>query len=119
MGKREPSVEPMSFINHTECHCIDRRLLSPNRHPPNTTMTTNNSRPTAETYPQPGINNPINNNCQCVKYFKVFYQRIENDEDDGVVRSDQQLCRCDCESENVNCDLLKTGIDGFSIADRR
>ncbi len=117
MGKREPSVEYLTFINHTECHCISRHnpVHNIHSHPYNHSATTStNSLTTAtQTYSESG------NNCQCVRHFNVFYERIESsDEDDGTTKSNQ-LCRCDCESENVSCDWLKKGKDGFSIEDRR
>lgn len=127
MGKREPSVERLSFINHTECHCMDRHLplhlQYNNRHLQNHTITTKiNSTAATDVHTQSGMNNysHINNNCRCVKHFKVFHERIESsDEDDEIIRRDRQLCRCDCESENVSCDWLKKGKEGFSFEDRR
>lgn len=118
MGKRENSIEYLTFINHTECHCVSRHnpvhlYNNRNQHSTNHSMATNNSTGIADNY----LQSP--NNCQCVKHFKVFYQRIESsDEDDGIGKSNQ-ICRCDCEVENISCDWLKKGKDGFSIEDRR
>lgn len=119
MGAKD-SVEYLTFINHTECHCVSRHNNrdhlhhGSHRHPHNHSMTTTNDSTTAT------VNySPTGNNCQCVKHFHVIHQRIESsDEDDGVDKSNQS-CRCDCEAENISCDWLKKGKDGFSIEDRR
>lgn len=111
MVNEERYVEYRSFINHTECHCVSRHNpIHPYNHSINTTSSSTRASP---------IYSQSRNTCQCVKDYKVFYERVESSgEDDGVAKSNQ-LCRCDCESENVSCDWLKKGKDGFSIEDRR
>lgn len=107
MGQREQSIEYLTFINHTECHCISRHN---NRHPQihSTIKPNNTATATAEI-----------NNCQCVKHYKVFYERVESSDEDDEVPKSKQSCRCDCESDNASsCDWLKKGKDGFSIEDR-
>lgn len=130
MGKREPSVEYLTFINHTECHCINRHAplhlhYTNNQHHndhSSSATTTNHSTMESEIYAQSGLNTNSRidrNTCQCVKHFKVFYERAESSDEDDDLGRGNQLCRCDCESENVSCEWLKKGKDGFSIEDRR
>ncbi|KAG4070811.1 hypothetical protein HA402_011037 [Bradysia odoriphaga] len=107
MEKREPSVEYLTFINHTECHCLSRHNPA-NLHrnnPYNVSPTTASSSSTV-----------TENNCRCVRHFTVFHERVESEEDEGLAKT---RCRCDCEPDNVNCDWLKRGMDGFSIENRR
>lgn len=113
MAKREQTVEYLTFINHTECHCIRRQN-------PHNVHNHNNQHPYNNSITAPNNSTmPFGNNCQCVRHYKVFYDRVESsDEDDGTAKSNQS-CRCDCESDNISCDWLKKGKDGFSIEDRR
>lgn len=111
MGERI-SIEPLTFINHTECWCVNRHRSHQHRH--NQTTTTTHKSPTvADNYSQSG------NHCQCVRNFIAVQQRVEaSDIDDEVVKSNPS-CRCDCKSDDVSCDLLKKGKIEFSLEDRR
>lgn len=126
MGKREYTVETLSFINHTECHCIERRneSASSNRLNINTTnlMETESSAANMST-----TSSTNRTRCNCVKHFSEIFVRddtdTENTENGNVNDSDADervdRCRCDCTDDNVKCEWLKKGKEGFPIEDRR
>lgn len=141
MGKREPSVEYLTFLNHTECHCVDRRRST---HSPTTSSMGTAAGAEATQPDSSGLTSAntvvrgIRANCTCVKHFEVFFdfeagseadttdREVGSDsttesDDDGSssYRNNQRRCRCDCHHGNTSCEWLKRGKDGFTIEDRR
>ncbi|XP_032311097.1 uncharacterized protein LOC6507092 isoform X3 [Drosophila ananassae] len=87
--KDSRTVEKRTFVNHTECHCIER---------------SNYNVETAM-----AVSSPVRAtilSCTCPSAFEKVLQ------DDGQ-------CRCDCTSSNAGCDSLKRGIEHFSLKDRK
>lgn len=133
MGKRETTVENLTFINHTECHCVNRieRHRHPHAHHPLNLLHTqvlNESRGVSggTTNHNRGMSSdhssyPIEK-CKCVTSFEVFYEADVNSGYSNGRNGQQQngqVCRCDCQQGNTTCEWLKQGNDGFSIEDRR
>ncbi|KAH8412306.1 hypothetical protein KR009_001133 [Drosophila setifemur] len=82
-------IEKRTFVNHTECHCIERSSYDEE-----TAMATSSAvRATILS-------------CTCPKSFEKILQ------DDGQ-------CRCDCSSGNTDCEGLKRGKEHFSLEDRK
>lgn len=143
MGKREPSVEYLTFINHTECHCVSRHGQHRSTHSPATSvgMTAGAEATQPDSSGLPSANTVVRGiraNCTCVKHFEVFFdfdsasvadptdREGGNDGttesvDDGSssYRDNHRQCRCDCHHGNTSCEWLKRGKDGFTIEDRR
>ncbi|KAH8327983.1 hypothetical protein KR067_002453 [Drosophila pandora] len=87
--KDSRTVEKRTFVNHTECHCIER---------------SNYNVETAM-----AVSSPVRAtilSCTCPSAFEKVLQ------DDGQ-------CRCDCTSSNAGCDSLKRGVEHFSLKDRK
>ncbi|XP_023159669.2 uncharacterized protein LOC111591960 isoform X2 [Drosophila hydei] len=83
--------EMLTFVNHTECHCIDRSnyyaegiISSSGAVVQRATML----------------------NCNCPGHFE------------RILQNDGQ-CRCDCSSSNYDCDYRKRGSEHFSLEDRK
>lgn len=89
VGSR-PSIERLSFINHTECACFSR-----NDSPQGRVSATPTSSPQTAA--------PI---CACPSLF----QRVIDDEN---------RCICDCSSSDTQCDQFKRGLEHFSMENRR
>ncbi|XP_055548559.1 uncharacterized protein LOC129732082 [Wyeomyia smithii] len=85
------SIERLSFINHTECACINR-LESIAAAP----VVSSTVQPTVLTAP----------NCTC----PVLFQRVIDDDN---------RCHCDCSSSDTQCDQFKRGLEHFSMESRR
>ncbi|XP_030384121.1 uncharacterized protein LOC115631501 [Scaptodrosophila lebanonensis] len=84
-----PVTEKLTFVNHTECHCVERSKYAADG----------------------GVSSAVLQratilSCTCPKPFEKILQ------DDG-------FCRCDCSSGNYGCDWLKRGSEHFSITDRK
>lgn len=82
-------TELLTFVNHTECHCIQRSSYGTEG------VTTNL-----------GVRQATIFNCNCPQYFEKILQN------DGQ-------CRCDCSSSNYDCDFRKRGSEHFSMVDRK
>lgn len=89
VGSR-PSIERLSFINHTECACFSRNDSPQGRMSPTSTSS-------------PQMTAPI---CACPSLF----QRVIDDEN---------RCICDCSSSDTQCDQFKRGLEHFSMENRR
>ncbi|XP_065093847.1 uncharacterized protein DDB_G0283357-like [Ochlerotatus camptorhynchus] len=89
VGSR-PSIERLSFINHTECACFSRHD-SPHWRVPGTSTSS------------PMLPVPV---CTCPSLF----QRVIDDEN---------RCICDCSSSDTQCDQFKRGLEHFSMENRR
>ncbi|XP_017134466.1 uncharacterized protein LOC108150707 isoform X2 [Drosophila elegans] len=92
-SKHRSVIEKRTFVNHTECHCIER---------------SNYNEDTAMAmahYGQSVVRATILS-CTCPKSFEKILQ------DDGQ-------CRCDCSSGNYDCDWLKRGNEHFAMNDRK
>lgn len=89
VGSRS-TIERLSFINHTECACMNRQE-SINRRAP--------AVPIAATSSKPAI-------CNCPTYFQRV---VDND----------NRCFCDCSSSDTQCDQFKRGLEHFSMDNRR
>ncbi|XP_034099376.1 probable WRKY transcription factor protein 1 isoform X1 [Drosophila albomicans] len=89
VGSRKSTTEKLSFVNHTKCHCIER------------TNFYNGALSNVGEMQQAAILN-----CNCPKLFEKIIQN------DGK-------CRCDCTSSSNHCAYLKTGIEHFSMKDRK
>ncbi|XP_058826259.1 uncharacterized protein LOC131686117 isoform X2 [Topomyia yanbarensis] len=90
VGSRS-SIERLSFVNHTECSCINRHETI------NLT-----SIPTTSTA-SPAITASV---CTCPS---LFHRVIDND----------NRCYCDCSSSDTQCDQFKRGQEHFSMENRR
>ncbi|XP_065357372.1 homeobox protein 13 [Calliphora vicina] len=100
LNETQGSIEKLTFVNHTECHCVQR------------------SKQRAPEYASSGAKDLIANNqipflrratvlnCHCPNLFEKILQ------EDGY-------CRCDCSSGNMGCDWLKRGMEHFSMNDRK
>ncbi|XP_034474587.1 uncharacterized protein LOC117781826 isoform X2 [Drosophila innubila] len=86
---RHSVTENLTFVNHTECHCIDRSNFNAE------------AVITAVEVKQATILS-----CNCPRLFEKILQN------DGQ-------CRCDCSSSNYHCDFLKRGSEHFSMNDRK
>ncbi|XP_039450164.1 uncharacterized protein LOC120429075 [Culex pipiens pallens] len=89
VGSRS-TIERLSFINHTECACINRHE-SINRRTPSVSIVATPTKP------------PI---CNCPTYFQRV---VDND----------NRCFCDCSSSDSQCDQFKRGLEHFSMDNRR
>lgn len=107
LGRNEPTIETKSFLNHTECHCVNRTAAKLNL--TSTARSTTNRSATNRTQPN-------DNKCMCVQHFIEVAIETNDEDNDGDGR---KRCRCDCIGNNDNCEVLKQGIEGFGIADRR
>ncbi|XP_032580695.1 uncharacterized protein LOC6611500 isoform X4 [Drosophila sechellia] len=90
-SKHRSVIEKRTFVNHTECHCIER--------------STYNEETAMAHYGQSVVRATILS-CTCPKSFEKILQ------DDGQ-------CRCDCSSGNYDCDWLKRGNEHFAMNDRK
>lgn len=91
VGSR-PTIERLSFINHTECACINR--LEPIH---------STSVSPISTVPPVVVTAPV---CTCPS---LFQRVIDND----------NRCFCDCSSSDTQCDQFKRGLEHFSMENRR
>ncbi|CAD7079418.1 unnamed protein product [Hermetia illucens] len=89
LGSNRPTIERHTFINHTECHCVNK-----SKH-----VTNMQSSPAL-------LKRATILDCNCPRPFEKVLQ------DDGE-------CRCDCSSGNTGCDWLKRGMEHFSMSDRK
>lgn len=89
-NSKQGSIEHHTFVNHTECHCVDK-----SRHYMHTF-----------TDAAPNMRKATVLDCNCPKLFEKILQ------EDGV-------CRCDCSSGNSGCNYLKRGMEHFSMIDRK
>lgn len=97
------NIEVLNFINHTQCHCVDRTGVSPEvRSPPS--RTAKEMRPQTTKAPSERI-------CSCAPPFKSFVN-VYNP-------MDQLGCRCDCEAMSESCLSLKKGKKPFKYAASR
>ncbi|XP_044316447.1 PAX-interacting protein 1 isoform X3 [Drosophila rhopaloa] len=90
-SKHRSVIEKRTFVNHTECHCIERSSY--------------NEDTAMANYGQSVVRATILS-CTCPKSFEKILQ------DDGQ-------CRCDCSSGNYDCDWLKRGNEHFAMNDRK
>lgn len=81
----------LTFVNHTECHCIDR-----SNYYAEGIISSNGAV----------VQRATMLNCNC----PVHFERI--------LQNDGQ-CRCDCSSSNYDCDYRKRGSEHFSLEDRK
>lgn len=89
VGSRS-TIERLSFINHTECACINRHESSSRRI---------SAVPVVASSTKPPI-------CNCPTYFQRV---VDND----------NRCFCDCSSSDSQCDQFKRGLEHFSMDNRR
>lgn len=89
-NSKQGSIERHTFVNHTECHCVDK-----SRHYMHSFTDT-----------VPIMRKATVLDCNCPKLFEKILQ------EDGV-------CRCDCSSGNIGCNYLKRGMEHFSMIDRK
>ncbi|XP_053697547.1 uncharacterized protein LOC128744510 [Sabethes cyaneus] len=99
VGSRS-SIERLSFINHTECACINRHESSVAVHPVAIAGLSSG------TVPVPVSVAAAAPNCTCPA---LFQRMIDND----------NRCRCDCSSSHPQCDRFKHGLEHFSMENRR
>lgn len=96
MGSKQGVIEKQTFINHTDCHCVDK-------------MAHHHTRGVEQQQPQQPPE-PMRQatviSCTCPKLFEKVLQ------EDGD-------CRCDCSSGNYGCDWMKKGKEHFSMEDRK
>lgn len=106
VGKKAQTIETLSFINHTECHCVSRHRNL-------------NTRPQAPSSLYSSSVSSIDpNRCKCVKQFDEIL--LEENIGDSIRLPNKTIrCKCDCLIGNSDCDWLKKGKDGFSIEDRK
>ncbi|XP_075153968.1 uncharacterized protein LOC142227362 [Haematobia irritans] len=101
LNETQGSIERLTFVNHTECHCVDRtkqRSISFDGDDSTTSeMSTNHI---------PYLRRATILNCNCPNLYEKILQ------EDG-------FCRCDCSSGNMGCDWLKRGMEHFSMNDRK
>ncbi|XP_017860019.1 PREDICTED: uncharacterized protein LOC108611746 isoform X5 [Drosophila arizonae] len=88
---RRSKPEMLTFVNHTECHCIDR-----SNYYAEGIISSNGAV----------VQRATMLNCNC----PVHFERI--------LQNDGQ-CRCDCSSSNYDCDYRKRGSEHFSLEDRK
>ncbi|XP_055538200.1 rho GTPase-activating protein gacZ-like [Wyeomyia smithii] len=91
VGSRS-TIERLSFINHTECACINRLEA-----------VSSTSITPISTVPPPPLGAPV---CTCPS---LFQRVIDND----------NRCFCDCSSSDPQCDQFKRGLEHFSMENRR
>ncbi|XP_055918821.1 uncharacterized protein LOC129950907 [Eupeodes corollae] len=89
-NSKQGSIERHTFVNHTECHCVDK-----SRHYMH-----------SFTDAAPMMRKATVLDCNCPKLFEKILQ------EDGI-------CRCDCSSGNIGCNYLKRGMEHFSMIDRK
>ncbi|XP_055848101.1 uncharacterized protein LOC129913438 [Episyrphus balteatus] len=89
-NSKQGSIERHTFVNHTECHCVDK-----SKHYMH-----------SFTDAAPIMRKATVLDCNCPKLFEKILQ------EDGV-------CRCDCSSGNIGCNYLKRGMEHFSMIDRK
>ncbi|XP_015014862.2 uncharacterized protein LOC6542026 isoform X1 [Drosophila erecta] len=92
-SKHRSVIEKRTFVNHTECHCIERSSYNEETAMAHYGQSTTAVRATILS-------------CTCPKSFEKILQ------DDGQ-------CRCDCSSGNYDCDWLKRGNEHFAMNDRK
>lgn len=101
IGKSDQTVELLTFINHTECHCVSKQHEY--RHQ---ASTTNIQTLMSE------------ENCVCPKHFTLSYDTDNEDDENG--NGGHRRCLCDCStSSHSHCDRLRRGTVTFSTDDRR
>ncbi|XP_022221326.2 uncharacterized protein LOC111073355 isoform X3 [Drosophila obscura] len=88
--QHRPIIEKRTFVNHTECHCIER----------------SNFKEDAVALASTSIVRATILSCTCPRSFEVILQ-------------DNGQCRCDCSSGNYDCDWLKRGNEHFAVDDRK
>ncbi|XP_037958787.1 GATA zinc finger domain-containing protein 14-like [Teleopsis dalmanni] len=98
VNDRRGSIERLTFINHTECHCVDKSKHPPDEYGSLTAFTLSQNSQT--------LRRATILNCNCPKLYEKILQ------EDG-------FCRCDCSSGNTGCDWLKSGMEHFSMIDRK
>ncbi|XP_017019651.1 uncharacterized protein Pvf3 isoform X2 [Drosophila kikkawai] len=89
--KHRSVIEKRTFVNHTECHCIERSSYNED---------------TAMANYGPSAVRATILSCTCPRSFEKILQ------DDGQ-------CRCDCSSGNYDCDWLKRGNEHFDMNNRK
>ncbi|XP_055298631.1 GATA zinc finger domain-containing protein 14-like [Sitodiplosis mosellana] len=89
-SKGQPTIEQLTFENHTECHCVTKIANTPLSY---------SDEPVTEV-------NTVISRCRCPSYFT------------NVHRS-QCKCDCTSNKVNDICNKLKAGLEHFSILERR
>ncbi|CAD6998789.1 unnamed protein product [Ceratitis capitata] len=98
INEKRGSVERLTFINHTECHCVDKTKQQIDEY---------HNMPIYDmSYGGQTLRRATILNCNCPKLYEKILQ------EDG-------FCRCDCSSGNTGCDWLKRGMEHFSMIDRK
>lgn len=100
LNETQGSIEKLTFVNHTECHCVER---SKQRAPE---YGTSMAKELLNNNQIPYLRRSSILNCNCPNLFEKILQ------EDGY-------CRCDCSSGNMGCDWLKRGMEHFSMNDRK
>ncbi|XP_067622613.1 uncharacterized protein [Eurosta solidaginis] len=102
VNEKRGTVERLTFVNHTECHCVERSKLQVDEYQSLSMYGISGDRIySGESLPRATILN-----CICPKLYEKILQ------EDG-------FCRCDCSSGNTGCDWLKRGMEHFSMIDRK
>lgn len=88
LGNLQVEIEKLSFSNHTECTCLDKKRIETSTEDIN------------------GIEGPSHNgnSCKCPKSFQPTFNR--------------QRCTCDCDKNLSDCIRMKNGLEYFGLADR-
>ncbi|XP_058984678.1 probable serine/threonine-protein kinase DDB_G0280133 [Musca domestica] len=100
LNETQGSIEKLTFVNHTECHCVDKakqRSALYEADEASSEIASNHI---------PYLRRATILNCNCPNLFEKILQ------EDG-------FCRCDCSSGNMGCDWLKRGMEHFSMNDRK
>uniref|UniRef100_A0A0A1WHD7 Placenta growth factor n=1 Tax=Zeugodacus cucurbitae TaxID=28588 RepID=A0A0A1WHD7_ZEUCU len=98
INEKRGTVERLTFINHTECHCVDKSRQQVDEY--------HNMAMYDMNYGGQTLRRATILNCNCPKLYEKILQ------EDG-------FCRCDCSSGNTGCDWLKRGMEHFSVIDRK
>ncbi|XP_054741568.1 uncharacterized protein LOC129246880 [Anastrepha obliqua] len=98
INEKRGTVERLTFINHTECHCVERSRQQADEY--------HNLPLYGISYGGQSLRRATILNCNCPKLYEKILQ------EDG-------FCRCDCSSGNTGCDWLKRGMEHFSMIDRK
>lgn len=114
VGDRREKIESLSFVNHTECHCISRQHLARLT----TRLNSDGSFSSISNAPTTS-QSAVTQNCNCVKYFVPVSETTTTVNSDVERSNNKNRCRCDCDADNATCEGYKQGREGFSIDDRR
>lgn len=110
-GHSRANIEVMTFENHTECHCVLKSLVNSNNEASKVDLA--NDEPAQQIRVVERFNSVVTTTtqepvrCRCPNHFN---------------RTNDYLCKCDCpmkQSQNDICFKLKTGLEHFSISERR